>query len=137
MSFLIARRPNVPQAVLDAFAGKFPQAQHVKWEEEHEDEYEAEFKINKMEMSANFKADGTWLETEMEIKKAQLPEAVKQAIAKQFPGFDIEEAEQVETPDQPLAYEVELEGHDTEVEAVFKADGTLLKKEMKDEDDEE
>lgn len=139
MSFLLAGNTTVPQAVLDAFSAKFPQAQNVDWEEEEDGEYEAEFKVNKQEMSANFKADGTWLETEMEIKKSKLPAAVKKAIAAQFPGYEVEEAEQVETPDVSLAFEVELENEDTdtEVEAVFQADGTLLKKEMKKEHEDE
>jgi putative PepSY-like beta-lactamase-inhibitor len=138
-SFTVAtNKTEVPRVVKEAFAKKYPDAQKVKWEEEEEGEYEAEFKLMGKEMSANFKADGTWLETEVEIKTKDLPQTVKDAIATQFSGYKIEEAEQLETPDSPLSYEVSLENEkdDVELTAVFSVDGILLKKKVEDEDDE-
>lgn len=119
-------KTDVPQAVKDAFALKFPKAKAVKWEMEDEGEYEAEFKLDGKKMSANFATDGSWLETEMEIKEADLPQAVSVAIAAQFPGYELEEIEQVEKPGMAMVYEVELEGEGQEIEAVFDAAGTLL-----------
>ena len=128
---------KVPQAVKEAFAKKYPTAKKVDWEKEGAEEYEAEFKMDGKKMSANFKADGTWLETETEIKTKNLPAAVKAAIAKQFPDYELEEAEQIETPTVAVAYEVELEDekNDVEIEAVFKADGTLVNSEVEKDDD--
>lgn len=139
MSFMVYQGPTVPKVVQDAFLAKFPQAKHVQWEEEEDGEYEAEFKMGKQEMSANFKGDGSWLETETEIKKSKLPKAVKKAIAVQFRGFEIEEAEKVETPDLPLAYEIELKNKakQTEIEAVFDVKGALLMQEKEKENDED
>ena len=97
-----------PAAVQTAFKTKFPTVQKAKWDVEEEGEWEAEFKTGGKEMSAIFKADGTWLETETEIKTANLPQAVKNALAAQFAGSKIEEANLVEMPGQPTAYEVEL-----------------------------
>jgi hypothetical protein len=127
-----------PAAVQAAFKAKFPTVQKVKWDLEHEGEWEAEFKSGGKEMSANFKADGTWLETETELKEADLPQAVKDAAAAQFPGSKAEEVNLVETPAQPAGYEVELENGEITVEALFSADGTLLKQKTgkEDEDDE-
>jgi putative PepSY-like beta-lactamase-inhibitor len=126
-----------PAAVQTAFKSKFPTAQKAKWDKEGEGEWEAEFKMNGKEMSANFKTDGTWVETETEIEESDLPQAVKDAIATLFAGYDAEEAAMVETPDQPTAYEVELEKGETTVEALFNADGTLLKQKNEEEDDDE
>lgn len=138
-SALACSKIDIPKTIQDAFKAKYPTAQKVEWEMEDTGEYEAEFKLDGKEMSANFNADGTWLETETEIKIKDLPQAVKDAIVAQFPDFEVEEAEQVETPDLGLAYEVELENEETdeEMEAVFSADGTLLKKEMKQEDEDD
>ena len=102
---------------------------------EDENEWEAEFKMDGKEMSANFKADGTWAETETEIKTADLPQAVKDAIAAQFAGYEMEEASMVETPEMAAAYEVELEKGETTIEAMFSADGTVLKQKTETEDD--
>lgn len=123
-----------PAAVTTAFKAKFPTVQKAHWDMEHEGEWEAEFKSGGKEMSANFKADGTWLETETELKEADLPQAVKDAVAAQFPGSKVEEVNLVETPGQPAGYEVELEKGEVAVEALFSADGTLLKQQAEQEE---
>lgn len=130
---------SVPQAVQDAFSQKFPKAKKVKWEEEGKGVYEAEFFIKKQEMSANFKADGSWLETEMRIKKSDLPAAVIAAISTGFAGYEIEKVEQIEKAGKEMAYEVDLENEatDQEVEVVFSADGKILYQKVEDQDDED
>ena len=126
---------TAPSGVQTAFKAKFAAAQKVKWDMEDENEWEAEFKMNGKEMSANFSSDGTWLETEAEIKTSALPQAVKSAIAAQFAGYEMEEATTVESPGKPMAYEVELEKGETTIEAVFGADGTLIKQKTESEED--
>ncbi len=131
---------EVPQAVKDAFLAKFPAAEHVEWEVESDGEYEAEFKWQKKEMSANFRSDGTWLETEVEIKERDLPAYVKATLASEFAGYKVEEACQVETADIAVAYEVDLKRNSdkTRLEALIDADGNVVKKEsMESKDDDE
>jgi Putative beta-lactamase-inhibitor-like, PepSY-like len=131
-------KKTAPAAVQTAFKAKFPTVQKAKWEMEHEGEWEAEFKSGGKGMSANYKADGTWLETETELKQADLPQAVKDAVAAQFAGSEVEKVNLVEAPGQPTGYEVELEKGETTVEALFSAEGALLsqKTEEEGEDDE-
>lgn len=69
---------NAPKNVTDAFSKKFPTAKKVKWNKENETEWEAEFKMNGEEYSANFTSEGIWKETEHEIEKSDTPSAVKQ-----------------------------------------------------------
>lgn len=125
---------EVPQPVKTAFTTKFPQATAVKWELEDGKEYEAEFKENGKERSATFSLTGQWMETETEIKTAELPAAVTQAIATSFAGSKVEEAETVETPDRGTFYEVELEKGEQPLEVQFAADGTVLKQDVEEED---
>ncbi len=125
---------EVPQPVKTAFTTKFPQATAVKWELEDGKEYEAEFKENGKERSATFSLTGQWMETETEIKTAELPAAVTQAIATSFAGSKVEEAETVETPDRGTFYEVELEKGEQTLEVQFAADGTVLKQDVEEED---
>ena len=127
----------VPAAVETAFKAKFPDGNKAKWEQEGDQEWEAGFKMNGREMSANFNADGTWLETETEMKKADLPAAIKSAIATGFAGYKIEEAALVETPELAQAYEVELEKGEVTVEVLFDATGNVLKQETETEDGED
>lgn len=126
-----------PASVQTAFKVKFPAVQKAKWELEHEGEWEAEFKSGGHEMSVNFNADGTWLETETEIKVSSLPQVIKDALAAQFAGYKTEEANLVETPGQPTAYEVELEKDEATIEALFAADGKLLKQQTENEHDDD
>lgn len=125
---------DVPQKVKDAFSKKFPTAQKVKWDKEKNNEWEAEFKMNGKEYSANFSSEGEWKETESEIKTTELPASVKKTLETEFAGYKIEEAELAETL-QGTFYEVEVEKDKKEFEVVLSKDGKVIKKEeSKDED---
>jgi len=57
---------QVPQIVKDAFAKKYPQAKDVEWIQEGKSKviYEAEFKIDGKEITAEFSEFGEFLEEE-------------------------------------------------------------------------
>jgi hypothetical protein len=131
--FACAQTP--PKAVTDNFAEKFTGASGVKWEQEEENEWEAEFKMNGAEMSASFDKAGAWLETEKEMKKKDLPATVTNTIKAQFPKAKIEEASEIQTPDFK-GYEIALENGETDIEVLVTADGKLtVNKESKEEDE--
>jgi uncharacterized membrane protein YkoI len=121
---------KAPKKVLDAFANKFPNANDVKWEKENETEWEAEFKMDKIEYSSNFLEDGTWKETEHEIDEKDIPLNVKKSLMESFPGFEIEEAEISETPNE-IIYEFEIEKGEVEMSVVMTTDGKIVKQEIK------
>lgn len=127
---------KAPQKVKDAFAKKFPTVKKVKWDKESENEWEAEFKMNNTEYSANFKADGTWTETEHEIEENEIPKNIKVALTNTFPGFEIEEAEISETT-SGMVYEFEIEKGETNMEVAIDINGKVIKKELEKENDKE
>ncbi len=136
---LMSFAQSTPTKVQDAFNTKFPNAKSVEWEKENDTEWEAEFKLNGIEYSANFGTDGTWKETEHEIKVNELPENVKNTLANEFSEYEIEEAEMVETSDFN-GYEVEIEKGEETMEVVFDKSGKVIKKKFEDgenEDDED
>jgi uncharacterized lipoprotein NlpE involved in copper resistance len=140
LSFMACNQTNnkgVPQKVKDAFTEKFNEAKSIKWDKEDENEWEAEFVLNGKEMSANFDVDGNWKETEMEIEKEDIPEAVMNTFNKKFAGYDIEEAANVSTTKLDNCYEMDIEKGDAKMEVLFDANGNLLKKEVDDEGDEQ
>lgn len=124
---------EVPAAVKDGFIKRFPDAADVSWSKENSKEFEAEFEINDVEQSVNFDDSGKWLVTETEIKKTDLPKAVLSALAKDFPGYEIEEAEKAESSTQGDFYEVELEKKEMSLEIQITAAGKVQKKEEKKE----
>lgn len=131
-----AQTSNVPKQVKNAFAQKFPTAKNVKWDMESETEWEAEFKLNNEEYTANFASDGTWKETEYEIEKSDIPQLVKQTLQKEIGDFDIEEVEISETIEGKV-YEFALEKDETDLEVAISADGKVVKNEVKKGEDEE
>tara|TARA_R100000935_G_scaffold58328_1_gene94921 strand:+ start:993 stop:1457 length:465 start_codon:yes stop_codon:yes gene_type:complete len=137
IAFTTESKDKVPQMVKDAFMKKFPTTKKVDWEKENENEWEAEFKLNKVEYSANFLEDGTWKETEHEIDKKEVPQKVILALESSFPGYEIEEAEISETA-EGMVYEFEIEKGKSEMEVTINSYGKVIKKQTdKDEEDED
>lgn len=125
-----------PKQVADAFTKKFPTATDVEWEKENEKEWETEFKMNKTEYSANFLSDGTWQETEHEIKEKEVPQNIMASLKKAFPDYEIEEAEISETP-KGIVYEFAIEKGEMEMEVAIDTNGKVIKQEVKTEDTED
>ncbi|MEO6040197.1 MAG: PepSY-like domain-containing protein [Saprospiraceae bacterium] len=101
-------KSHPPQAVATAFQQKFPNVTDVDWSQEKNGEWEAEFEQNEVDMSANFSADGKWLETETEIKISELPAPVRTALT----GKKIKEAARILRADGSTVYEAEVRGKD-------------------------
>lgn len=127
------KKEVAPKKVADAFTKKFPTATDVEWEKESETEWEAEFKMNKTEYSANFLSDGTWQETEYEIKVKEVPQNIMASFKKAFPDYEIEEVEISETP-KGIVYEFAIEKGEMEMEVTIDTNGKVVKQEVKTED---
>ncbi len=123
---------KVPATVNKAFTAKFPAAQNVTWEME-KSKYEASFTNNGEKQSAVFNSKGNWFETEVEIKNSALPQPVSQSLAKQYPGFAVKEAAQLDTPDKGKIYEVVISKGSERYEIKFSPSGEVLKKETETE----
>tara|TARA_R110001592_G_scaffold162584_2_gene395988 strand:+ start:122049 stop:122519 length:471 start_codon:yes stop_codon:yes gene_type:complete len=126
---------NVPDKVLSAFNAKFPDAKKVEWEMESDSEWEAEFKWNGKEYSANFSTDGEWRETEYGIKETEIPSNIRAILDQNFSDYEIEEPEVAETS-SGKSYEMEIEVGKEEYEVTIDTKGNLTKKKESEENDE-
>ena len=115
-----------PKSVTDNYNSKFPGATKVKWDQEEENEWEAEFKMNNNEMSASFDNNGKWLETEKELKKSELPKAVLNAFNSSYSGYKIGEASNIEKPDFK-GYELGIEKGEESLEILVTTDSDITK----------
>ncbi len=122
------RGKDVPATVSSAFAQKFPKATGVKWGKENEKEWEAEFKMDGKEYSANFDNSGAWVETEYEIAAKEIPAAVRVTLDKESAGLKIGESEISESKEGKV-YEFILGKGKSEIELAIDPSGKLLKKE--------
>lgn len=114
---------NPPAAVQKAFNQKFAKATNVIWDKENASEYEAEFVQNGIKMSANFAADGSWLETETELVTNQIPAVVITYIAKTYPGWEIVGVSKIETSEKAIHYEADLKSGKQKKEITLTSEG--------------
>jgi Skp family chaperone for outer membrane proteins len=110
-----------PAAVKSSFAKDFPGAT-TKWEKEGVN-YEANFKQEGKSMSALYDAKGNKQETEQSIKVSELPQTVKDYIAKNYKGEKIKEAAIITKANGEVNYEAEVKGMDV----LFSKDGKFIK----------
>ena len=118
---------KVPAAVKNAFSAKYPNATHVTWGKENAKEYEAEFKLNNTNVSANFGLTGNWVETETVIPITDLPAVVTDAIKKKYPSAVITMAEKLEMPGDKLLYEAAFKVNGKKKSLELNPDGSLAK----------
>ncbi len=116
---------NLPEPVKTAFKAKFAGVKKAKWEMDYEN-YEADFKYNKNEMSAKFDKTGKWLETEYMVLPSSLPQAVKDYMNSNFAGYEIKEAEKVETADKGILYELDIKKGEAKYEISISETGKLI-----------
>lgn len=93
-----------PETVRIAFLQKFPGMTDVDWDQEKNGDWEAEFEQNNQEMSASFHPNGQWVETETDLRIADLPAAVRQALQ----GKKVREAAHILRADGSTVYEAEV-----------------------------
>ena len=126
---------TVPEKIKTAFSQKFPEATDVKWDKESNTEWEAEFKMKGKEYSSNFTTDGQWVETEYEVETAAIPQVIKTDLEASFAGYTVKKAELSEKSTGQL-YEIEIEKGTSSIEAVYDANGTLVKQSNEDKENE-
>src|SRR2546421_12596561 len=118
---------KVPAVVRQACEAKFSGVRKIEWKLKSDHNYEAEFKLNGVEVAAKFDSNGKWLETETTIARAKLPADVRATISEKFGGYKIIETQSVERFDQKmLLYEVHLEGVIEILKTLFEENGTLV-----------
>lgn len=119
---------KVPAAVSSTFKAKFPAASKISWEVETANAYEAAFKINGEDVSANFDSTGMWLETETEINVSALPASIHSILDKDFAGYKINEASKIEDVKNGIHFEAEIEKGEESFDVLFTPDGKMLGK---------
>lgn len=128
---------KVPEKVAAAFKARFPAAVTVEWGKESDTEFEAEFKMNGKEMSANFDATGKWLETETRLSKNDLPAPVLAALKSTFGGSEVKNIESLEEAGKAIVYEVQLEQGEKKLEVILDAGGKIVKQAAVNDEEEE
>jgi uncharacterized membrane protein YkoI len=129
---------KLPRAVADAVKAKYPDAELVGAEEEHDNGqtvYEVALKDKGRKMDVTFKPDGTLVSVEKEIAVKELPRPVAEALDARYPKATIKKLEE-ETEGTKVTYEVVLTTADKKnVGVVFDPTGKVVEEENKDKKD--
>jgi len=126
ISLSACAQKDAPVAVKNVFSQKFAKAIDVKWDMEGKTEWEAEFKLDGKEYSANFDLKGTWLETEYKITENEIPAAIKTVIVKDYASSKIKAAEVSDTPKGKVVEVTFTKGIKNE-EICFDVNGKVVK----------
>lgn len=109
---------KVPSAVKTAFSKTHSSISKVSWSKEDVN-FEAEFTLNGKETSEVYSTNGTFLESEVEIKTSELPAAIKMKLKDQ----KVAEAAKITKANDSVIYEAEVKGKDL----LFDANGNSVK----------
>jgi hypothetical protein len=113
---------KVPSQVKSAFSNKFPGLENVNWEKEN-GQYEASYKKDGQSCSALFKSDGTFTESEIDIKVTELPAAATEYLNEHYKGTEIKEASKITRASGEILYEASVKGKDV----IFDSGGKFIK----------
>lgn len=117
---------EVPSVILNTFKKEFPKASDVEWERQGE-QYNVDFEIGFFtDFEAWFDASGKLLRQSEDISESDLPNAVKDAIKKQFDGYHIDDVEKI-TESNVETFLVEIEKGNDEKHLYFSNDGKIVK----------
>ena len=87
---------KVPSIVQNAVKAKFPAAIDIEWEK-NANVYEAEFDLNGIDHTVYVDSTGKLVSYKHDIKTAEFPAAVSDAIATAYGGYKIDDPEKVES----------------------------------------
>lgn len=129
---------DVPKAVAEALAKKYPKAKVVGWEKETDKEkkvlFEARIEDGKRKLDVGLNPDGKILAEEETIAADEAPAEVKKGLAdSKYAKWTVKLTEKVitEENDKEPAYEYLLQDGDNRAEVVFDKTGKIKEEEVK------
>lgn len=117
---------KVPLSVKANFESKYPGEDDPDWHLDDHGYWEANFKIDGEKYRADFEYNGLWIETENSIKKSELPDAIQEAIKRDYPDEEITEVERVKHHSKGLFYDVEFKKKGKNMDIEYRENGTEL-----------
>ncbi|MCF6405975.1 hypothetical protein L3C95_23950 [Chitinophaga filiformis] len=115
---------TVPAPVTKSFQQQYPKATGVKWKMK-DNQYKAEFEKH----DVWYDATGKVVKQKEDIKEADLPATVKQAVQQQFAGYKIHDADK-HTEGSAVTYKLELKNDTEKRDVTLSADGKVQKNEL-------
>jgi len=122
--FVAAQELKVPDAVLEAFETKYPDAGKVTWKIKN-DAYQAQFNYESKRL-AYFANDGKWLKTATMIDEMDLPENVVEYVMDNYDTADFTQLQYVINNKDQSYYLVIFELDGEKIKLKFDDEGEIL-----------
>src|SRR5258705_9435114 len=93
----VAQIRKIPSQATEILKQKYPGADNVEWKDALS-HFTAKFKLNAKDYEANFDSDGNWKESLVKLDQGEMPEAVKDGVAKsKYSDWSINKVEKIES----------------------------------------
>ncbi|MBK6521875.1 MAG: PepSY-like domain-containing protein [Bacteroidia bacterium] len=99
---------EIPASIKRSFVQRFPTAHNIRWEGTAQTHYEVGFVDEGKDKIAVFLPDGTFKETETEIKTSEIPKRVLKAVGKKYPLSKISFALKIQRSNNTTVYDLEV-----------------------------
>jgi hypothetical protein len=132
-TWALGQTPDVtpPPAAKADLIQRYPKAEVKEWKQGSK-LYRAEFLLKGEKYTAVYTTEGTWVRTEHDIPKVDLPAAAARALkAGKYGTWKVDDVEEHATPEHASLYKVNVETEKEKAELFFLPDGKLLKEEVK------
>lgn len=117
---------TIPEELVSFIKTNYPDALILEFDRE-KNTMEVDILDGKIHKEVTFSLANEWLQTEWEVRYASLPPAVRDAVSRLYPGYEIDDdPDYVETPAGNY-YLIEVERNDQERKVKFDAEGNELK----------
>ncbi len=117
---------TIPDVVKSTFKKEYPNVKKVKWEAE-DSEFEASFKIQKMDASVTYDSAGHKKAFEMETNMNELPVVIPNYLATNYPKTKIKETAIITSDMNVITYEVGIQKSGKLLDLFFDSNGKFLK----------
>ncbi|MGN6435250.1 MAG: PepSY-like domain-containing protein [Agriterribacter sp.] len=99
---------KIPAEVTNAFSEKYADAKNVEWSDKLKN-FVAAFELDGNKYEARFNKKGEWLSTENEIEAGELPDEVKDGLAKsKYADWETKSVYKIDLPDDKVQYRVHV-----------------------------
>ena len=121
-------KPVLSDAVRSFISENYPSAVIVSYDYDGKGLLEVDVRDGNIEKDIYFDSNDNWVQTDWDVPADQLPDAVLQVLADNYPQYFVDSAEYVERPSNVVFYEIELERvGDVEIVVDVTPDGEILR----------
>ena len=119
--------PSQPSSAIEEYIQtKYPNARIIEIDREDRGYTEVDIINEGVLLELLFDEGGAWVQTSQDVRVRELPQAVTSAIQAAYPGYQIDDADWVETPESEwYLVELEMRGEADRYVRVT-VDGTIL-----------